>query len=30
LHGSRAARIASAIVAQYLHQQATSLIQTEG
>ncbi|MFL5563144.1 MAG: penicillin-binding protein 2 [Gemmatimonadaceae bacterium] len=30
LHGSRAARIASAIVAAYLHQQATSLIQTEG
>ena len=30
LHGSRAARIASAIIAQYLHQQTASLIQTEG
>ena len=30
LHGSRAARIASAIIAQYLHQQTASLIETEG
>ena len=30
LHGSRAARISSAIIAQYLHQQTASLIQTEG
>jgi penicillin-binding protein 2 len=30
LHGSRAARIASSIIQQYLHQQTASLIETEG